>query len=204
MDTRDIQAARHFAADKMAKVNLFETPRFFLDLYCLEPNQAQTLHRHADNDKVYVVLEGQGRFQIGPDEKVLGQNQAVLAPAGVDHGLVNDSQGRLVVLTFMAPHPRLSGTGGGATGTKGDEAMQPKVDQAGGTAGVQQRLQELERLFKQFSGSFDKIWAIIAQGQAGNLLREALEDPEELERAARLRTEVQTALQRLRDSLGNF
>ena len=202
METRDIQEARQFAADKMAKVNLFETPRFFLDLYCLEPKQAQNLHRHTDNDKVYLVLEGQGRFQIGPDEKVLGQNQAVLAPAGVDHGLVNHTQSRLVVLTFMAPHPRLSFSGGGAPGTKGDEAMQPKGDQSGGTAGVQQRLQELERLFEQFSGSFDKIWAIIAQGQAGNLLREALEDPDQLERAARLRADVQTGLKRLHQALG--
>jgi len=105
MEVRELDRNRRFSAEKMTKINLFETPRFFLDQYCLEPGQAQKLHRHAENDKVYIVLEGQGRFQVGDEERVLGPHQAVLAPAGVEHGVVNPTPERLVLLTFMAPHP---------------------------------------------------------------------------------------------------
>jgi mannose-6-phosphate isomerase-like protein (cupin superfamily) len=105
MEVRELDRNRRFSAEKMTKINLFETPRFFLDQYCLEPGQAQKLHRHAENDKVYIVLEGQGRFQVGDEERVLGPHQAVLAPAGVQHGVVNPTSERLVLLTFMAPHP---------------------------------------------------------------------------------------------------
>jgi len=31
---------RRFEAAKLQKINLFETERFFLDVYCLEPGQA--------------------------------------------------------------------------------------------------------------------------------------------------------------------
>ena len=30
-----------------------------------------------------------------------------LAPSGVEHGVVNDSDGRLVVMVFMAPNPNV-------------------------------------------------------------------------------------------------
>jgi len=105
MDVVDVIAAQRFAAAKMQKVNLFESERMFCDVYCFEPGQTQALHGHADSDKVYVVLSGHGQFTIGEEHRHLGPNQATLAPAGVEHGVVNDSRERLTVLVFMAPHP---------------------------------------------------------------------------------------------------
>jgi quercetin dioxygenase-like cupin family protein len=89
----------------MQKVNLFETERMFADIYCLEPGQEQKRHAHSGADKIYFVLEGAGRFQIGDEERELGVDQIVLAPADVEHGVRNDSQARLVLLVFMAPNP---------------------------------------------------------------------------------------------------
>lgn len=89
----------------MRKVSLLGTPRFFLDAYCLEGGQSQQAHVHAENDKVYLVWEGQARVRIGTEESVLEKGEAVLAEAGVEHGLFNDGPDRLVVLAWMAPHP---------------------------------------------------------------------------------------------------
>src|SRR5712692_7670078 len=105
MDVVDVIAAERFAAEKMQKVNLFETERMFCDVYCFEPGQTQALHGHADSDKVYVVLSGHGEFTVGDERRQLGPNRATLAPAGVEHGVVNDSPERLTVIVFMAPHP---------------------------------------------------------------------------------------------------
>lgn len=107
MDIAAVEALKRFSAEKMQKVNLFETPRMFCDIYCLEPGQAQKPHAHAGADKVYFVLEGEGEFAIGPDECRLGPGHAVLAPANVDHGVRNASQVRLTVLVFMAPNPNV-------------------------------------------------------------------------------------------------
>jgi len=94
-----------FAPDKMKKNGLFETDRLFCDLYCFEPGQAQNPHTHEGSDKVYFVLEGRGRFQIGQEEKELGEKELALAPSGQRHGVSNPGPGRLVLLVLMAPRP---------------------------------------------------------------------------------------------------
>lgn len=98
--------SRQFSPEKMQKLNLFSTPQFFCDVYCLEPGQSQKPHKHAGSDKLYAVLEGQVRVTIGADEGALGAGDVVLCEAGVDHGLVNDAEERAAVLVFMAPHPK--------------------------------------------------------------------------------------------------
>jgi quercetin dioxygenase-like cupin family protein len=94
-----------FSAEKMKKNNLFQTPRFFCDVYCFEPGQEQKGHVHGDQDKIYLVLDGQGTFKVGSDEQILGPGQGTMAPAGEEHGVRNHTTGRLKVLVFVAPNP---------------------------------------------------------------------------------------------------
>ena len=96
---------RRFDAEKMQKINLFETPRFFCDVYCLEPGQAQKPHKHDAADKLYAVLEGEVQARVGEERVALKSGEVVLAPAGIDHGLENTSSSRAAVLVFMAPRP---------------------------------------------------------------------------------------------------
>lgn len=96
---------KRFSSEKFQKVNLFDTERMFCDIYCFEPGQTQAPHKHAHNDKVYYVLEGTGTFTVGDDHGECGPGTAILAPPGIDHGVINTGHERLVVLVFMAPHP---------------------------------------------------------------------------------------------------
>lgn len=93
------------AADRMARIALASTPRVHLDLYCLAPGQAQRPHSHADQDKLYVVIEGRGRVHLdGADERV-EPGDAVLARAGAPHGVANDGEEPLVLLVVVSPPP---------------------------------------------------------------------------------------------------
>lgn len=105
MKVVNLSEFQHFSAEKMKKNNIFQTPRFFCDVYCFEPGQEQKGHVHGDQDKIYLVLEGQGKFRVGTEERVLGQGQGTMAPAGEEHGVVNHTNGRLSVLVFVAPNP---------------------------------------------------------------------------------------------------
>ena len=96
---------QQFSQEKMKKNNLFETTRFFCDIYCFEPGQEQKGHVHGDQDKVYIVLEGEGTFQVGAEKRVLGSGQGTMAPAGEEHGVKNHTAQRLKVLVFVAPNP---------------------------------------------------------------------------------------------------
>ncbi len=104
MDVADL-AARRFSEAGLQKLNLFQTPRFFADVYCLEPGQEQKAHAHEGSDKVYVVLEGRARVRVDDEERELGPNQAAMAPSGAAHGVRNPGPERLALLVFMAPVP---------------------------------------------------------------------------------------------------
>jgi len=96
---------QQFSKDKMKKNNMFQSERFFCDIYCFEPEQEQKGHIHGNQDKVYLVLEGQGTFQVGAEKQILGPGQGTMAPAGEEHGVKNHTAQRLTVLVFVAPNP---------------------------------------------------------------------------------------------------
>ncbi|ULA68303.1 MAG: Cupin [Nitrospira sp.] len=96
---------QQFSQEKMKKNNLFETSRFFCDIYCFEPGQEQKGHVHGEQDKVYIVLEGEGTFQVGAEKRVLGSGQGTMAGAGEEHGVKNHTSQRLKVLVFVSPNP---------------------------------------------------------------------------------------------------
>jgi mannose-6-phosphate isomerase-like protein (cupin superfamily) len=89
--------------DRFYKATLFQSRRLMLGLNCLEPGQAQSVHDHADQDKFYFVVEGQGEFVVGDETKTIGAGGVVWAPAGVPHGVANRGDQRLVVLMGIAP-----------------------------------------------------------------------------------------------------
>lgn len=99
----EIRSRQRFSPEKYQKINLFETPLSAMDIYCLQPGQAQKIHTHAGNDKYYVVLEGQATIRIGEEERQVGPSWAALARQGVEHGVKNDGSEPLTVLVFQAP-----------------------------------------------------------------------------------------------------
>lgn len=104
MNIVNISDYQLFSSDKMKKNNMFETPRFFCDIYCFEPGQEQKGHIHGEQDKVYLVLEGQGMFQVGLEKRVLGPGQGTMALTGEEHGVKNHTDQRLKVLVFVSPN----------------------------------------------------------------------------------------------------
>src|SRR5262249_40356023 len=94
-----------YQPDRMAKIALASTPRAQVDLYCLEPGQSQKVHAHEGQDKVYVVLEGRGRFTLAGADHALESGEALAAAACCQRGVTNDSAQRLLLLAFMAPQP---------------------------------------------------------------------------------------------------
>lgn len=105
MKVVNVHDCKEFSPEKMQKQNIFQSARFFCDVYCLEPGQEQKGHVHAHQDKVYLVLEGEGTFKIGSESRVLGEADITMAPAGEEHGVMNHTADRLRVLVFMAPNP---------------------------------------------------------------------------------------------------
>lgn len=89
--------------EKFYKTTLWQGEHVMVGLNCLEPNQTQRAHAHEGADKFYIVLEGRGRFTVGDEEREAEAGEIVIAPAGVEHGVVNTGGGRLSLLIAIAP-----------------------------------------------------------------------------------------------------
>jgi mannose-6-phosphate isomerase-like protein (cupin superfamily) len=94
------------AAEKFYKSTLWKGEHLMVGLNCLEPNQTQSVHAHQDADKFYFVLEGEGKFTVGNEERNATAGALVVAPAGVAHGVTNTSGERLLLLVAIAPGPK--------------------------------------------------------------------------------------------------
>jgi len=93
----------NFKSEKFTKASLFQSERLLLGLNCFEPGQTQAVHDHADQDKFYLVLEGEGEFVVGDETQTVGVGGVVLAPAGVPHGVKNTGTARLIIFMGIAP-----------------------------------------------------------------------------------------------------
>ncbi len=102
MPWADMNEKVHFSEAKMVKAALFESPRLLCDVYCLLPGQSQKTHVHDNIDKVYVVQTGTATVILGDEERELKPGQSAFAPAGMPHGLRNDSREQATLLVFQA------------------------------------------------------------------------------------------------------
>ncbi len=105
MEIHKVDQLIRFSDDKMQKISLFDSARYFCDLYCLKPGQDQRIHTHAESDKIYFVLRGKGIFHIAGEEKELGPDEIVIARPEQSHGVKNVADEDLGLLVFMTPRP---------------------------------------------------------------------------------------------------
>ena len=93
-------------AEKFYKTTFWQGEQMMVGMNCLEPNQTQEIHAHHGADKFYFVLEGSGSFSVGDEERDAAEGTLVFAPAGIPHGVSNNSAQRLSLLIAIAPPPK--------------------------------------------------------------------------------------------------
>lgn len=94
-----------YRPDKMGKTTLFRSERMLVGLNAFEPGQEHALHAHAGMDKLYQVVEGEGRFLLEGETVPMQAGMLLVAPDGVPHGIRNTGARRLLVLAVLAPAP---------------------------------------------------------------------------------------------------
>ncbi|MEO8052901.1 MAG: cupin domain-containing protein [Acidobacteriota bacterium] len=105
MVIKDLAGLAIFSSEKMAKTTIERGETLFAGLNCFEPGQEHASHAHADQDKFYVVLEGDAEIQVGDEKQVVPAGGGAFAPSGVMHSVRNCGSKRLVVLAVLGPPP---------------------------------------------------------------------------------------------------
>ena len=92
-----------FSTEQATRVRVFRTDSLSQDLWCLEPQQATTVLRHAAADTTYTVIGGRAWFVTEQGEAGLDPLASLLVPAGVTHGIDNRGADPLIVLAVASP-----------------------------------------------------------------------------------------------------
>lgn len=92
-----------FDTSRATRVRVFRTAALSQDLWCIEPQQATTVLRHASSDVTYTVVGGRAWFVTEQGEAGLDPLASMLVPAGVTHGIDNRGADPLVVLAVASP-----------------------------------------------------------------------------------------------------
>jgi quercetin dioxygenase-like cupin family protein len=106
MIVKNVAGRAVFTAEKMGKVWLGAGKHLYAGLNCFLPGQEHSAHVHADQDKMYVVMAGNGEAQVGDAVHAIEAGDLILAAAGVVHGLKNTGTGPLSVLVVFGPPPK--------------------------------------------------------------------------------------------------
>jgi mannose-6-phosphate isomerase-like protein (cupin superfamily) len=60
-------------------------------------------HKHAVQEQVYHVLEGEGLMEIGDRKQVVRKHDVIFLPPGVEHSIANSGLVDLVFLVVTSP-----------------------------------------------------------------------------------------------------
>jgi mannose-6-phosphate isomerase len=76
------------------------TPKIALKQVTVRPNEALSRQVHIQKDEIYLVIEGQGRLELGPEAEIiheLGIGDVVRVPPGVIHRLLAGDEGVVII-----------------------------------------------------------------------------------------------------------
>jgi quercetin dioxygenase-like cupin family protein len=95
-----------FHPDHRGKAEAYRSAGMLVGVDAFEPGQSHAAHCHADQEKLWMVLEGRGSVEVSGVRSSIGAGELVVVPAGEPHGLYADAGERMVVLVVLAPGPR--------------------------------------------------------------------------------------------------
>lgn len=89
---------------------LFTAPYSQLVLMSLKPDVEIGMEVHAEHDQILVCVQGEGKAILNGDEKTFKKNDLVIAPAGMQHNIINTGGTDLKLYTIYAPAEHAPGT----------------------------------------------------------------------------------------------
>ena len=118
LQTTNPKERARYKVDNFSCQTLIAGDALTVELYCFGPRGALPAHRHETTEHVLTVVSGEASVRIGERQVTLRQGESVLAPAGLYHGIINETTQPLMVqqasapkpwdARFHGPHPRLA------------------------------------------------------------------------------------------------
>jgi quercetin dioxygenase-like cupin family protein len=83
----------------------FKTPIRFINYTVLPPHTSFGLHRHGDDNEVYLVLEGEGEYTANGETQRVKKGSLMVNEPFATHGLINTGDSEMKMLVFEVYNP---------------------------------------------------------------------------------------------------
>jgi quercetin dioxygenase-like cupin family protein len=106
MEKKAFESLKTFSAKNFVRKRIWQTDKLHCNLYCFEPGQQNSLHRHPVSDEVVLCLEGEGMIVVGTEYYPIKIGETVLVPMNTPHGYINTSRDhRMIISVVQCPLP---------------------------------------------------------------------------------------------------
>lgn len=106
MEKKTFENMKTFSASSFVRKRIWQTDQLHCNIYCFEPGQQNSLHRHPVSDEVVLCLEGNGMIVVGTEHQPIKAGETVLVPMNTPHGYINTSQHhRMIISVVQCPLP---------------------------------------------------------------------------------------------------
>jgi quercetin dioxygenase-like cupin family protein len=89
--------------ERYYKTTLFENDAILVGINCFEPRQCMEKHAHAEQNRFYTILQGNGTIWLDDLTTIVSPGDVFFIPAGRAHKIQNSGSTRLVVLVGISP-----------------------------------------------------------------------------------------------------
>ena len=106
MEKKTFERLQTFSPNSFVRKRIWQTATLHCNIYCFEPGQQNSLHRHPVSDEVVFCLEGEGIVAVGTEHQPIKAGETVLVPMNTPHGYINTSlDRRMIVSVVQCPLP---------------------------------------------------------------------------------------------------
>jgi len=106
MEKKTFESLKTFSENTFVRKRIWQTDKLHCNIYCFEPGQQNSLHRHPVSDEVVFCLEGEGIVVVGTEHQSVKAGETVLVPMNTPHGYINTSlDRRMIISVIQCPLP---------------------------------------------------------------------------------------------------
>ena len=106
MEKKALDAIKVFSDKGFQRRRVWQTDNLHCNIYCFEPGQQNSLHRHPGSDEVVFCWEGEGIVVVGEEQAPIKAGETVLVSVDVLHGYINTSrEHRMIITVIQCPLP---------------------------------------------------------------------------------------------------
>jgi quercetin dioxygenase-like cupin family protein len=106
MEKKTFESLKTFSCKSFVRKRIWQTDTLHCNIYCFEPGQQNSLHRHPVSDEVVLCLEGEGMVVVGTEPQPIKAGETVLVPMNTPHGYINTSlDQRMIITVVQCPLP---------------------------------------------------------------------------------------------------